>query len=88
MFLAIFPFLGSPQYAIFLCASREFQFSNIQYFVVLTVFARKNARINGRQNVPCQLIGDDTFSNFITFLYTFNTKDPAGVAICQKKNHP
>ena len=42
MFLVIFPFFGSAQYAIFLCASWEFQFSNIQYFVVLTVFARKN----------------------------------------------
>ena len=87
MFLAIFPFFCSPQYAIFLCASWEFKFSNIQYFVVLTVFARKNARVNRRQNEPDQLIGDDSFSKFITFLYTFNTKDPAGVAIC-KKNHP
>ena len=52
MFLAIFPFFCSPQYVIFLCVSWEFQFSNVQYFVVLTVLARKKARKNGSQNEP------------------------------------
>ena len=70
MFLAIFPFFASPQYVIFLCASCEVQFSNIQHFVVLTVFARKNARKNGSQNEPGQLIGDDTFSKFMPFLFS------------------
>ena len=66
MFLAIFPFFASPQYVIFLCASCEVQFSNIQHFVVFTVFARKT----GSQNEPGQLIGDDTFSKFMPFLFT------------------
>ena len=39
------------------------------------------------QNEQGHLIGDDTFFKFITFIYTFNTKDPASVAIFQR-NHP
>ena len=76
MFLALFPFFGSAQYAIVFCASWEFQFSNIQYFD--SIREEKRSR-----NEPGQLIGDGTFSKCITFFYTFNTKDPANVAIFQ-----
>ena len=62
---------------MFRCASWEFQFSNVQYFVVFdNICEEKRSQIE-----PGQLICDDTFSKFITFLYTFNTKDAASVAI-------
>ena len=66
MFLAIFPFFGSEQCAFFLSAPWGFQVSNIQYIVVLDSFREEKRS----QNEPGQLIGDDTCSKFITFLYT------------------
>ena len=63
--------------------SWEFQFSNIQYFVVFDSIREEKRS----QNEQGHLIGDDTFSKLNTFLYTFNTIDPASVAIFQR-NHP
>ena len=83
MLLAIFPFFGSSQLAIYLLYILEFQFSNIQYFVVFYSIREEKQS----QNEPGQLIGDDTFSKFITFVYTFYTKNLASVAIFQR-NHP
>ena len=53
MFLAIFPYFGSAQYVIFLYESWEFQFSNIQYFVVFDSIRKEKRSQNElvRQNL-------------------------------------
>ena len=61
----------------FVNQSWEFQVSNIQYFVLFDSIREEKRS----QNAQGQLIGDDTFSKFITLLYTINSKDPTSVAI-------